>query len=97
MQTKEATAGRLYENSDRLLSHFPDNGGFFQYRFVETAAAMGVGTTLMGQMGNFIFRIGFHQFVTMRAGIICNRNANGTDAWVGSQALKRHSGGGKLS
>jgi hypothetical protein len=55
-----------------------------------------VGTSFVGEERNFILWIGLHQLITMRAGIICNRDANGTNAWVGLQTLKRHGGGGEL-
>jgi hypothetical protein len=32
----------------------------------------------------------------MRAGIICYRDANGADAWIGLQVLERHGGGGEF-
>jgi hypothetical protein len=85
-----------YRNFDNLFNYFTHNGSIFKDWLVETATTVVVGTPLVGEVGNFILWIGLHQLITMRAGIICNRDANGADAWVGLQALKRHGGGGEL-
>ncbi len=50
----------------------------------------------MGQTGYFIFRIGFHQLIAMRTGIVGDRDADGADTRVRLHALEGHCGDGKF-
>jgi hypothetical protein len=80
-----------------LLCNFSDDGCIFQHRFIETPAAVLVRTALVGQVGHFILWVGFQQLITMRAGILCHREADGPDARIALHALKRYRRGGEFA
>ena len=74
-------------NTVKSQNNFSNDGGIFHDRLVETAAAVFVGTTRMGQKRHLVFRIGSHQLVAMGTGIMPNRDADQGNARVLLHAL----------
>jgi len=79
------------------FGNFPDDGRFFQYRFIEAPAAILVRTARVGQAEYIILRIGLQQLITMWAGIVCHCEADAADTWISLHALEGDSGGREFS